>query len=180
MKRDFEPSLFSLHWTSKTLRHIMHERKLFFEHAITYQECIWLVLNACLASFKLVFSFYWTCILTAVYRESWFAKHIFSFTQFFLCMLLAVDVCLAKIYLWVHLWRFLNHGYAWQKRMKAVRIVMKVCIPHTYCTLFHTIVTLNSFFSVLAVPLTNKNLWSMQCSIDTSMKSALGVLPLNH
>jgi hypothetical protein len=41
-------------------------------------------------------------------------------------------------------------------------------------------VALNSFFSVLAVPLTNKNLWSVWCSIETSMKSALGVLPLNH
>lgn len=158
MKRDFEPSLFSLHRTSETLRHIMHERKFFFEHAITYQECIWLVLNAYLASFKLVFSFYWTCTLTAVHVESLFAKQIFSFTQFFRCMLLAVDVCLAKIYLWEHLWRFLNHGYAWQKRVKAGSIVMKVCIFYTYCTLFHTIVALNSFFSVLAVPLTNKNL----------------------
>jgi hypothetical protein len=44
------------------------------------------------------------------------------------------------------------------KRVKAGSIVMKVCIFYTYCTLFHTIVALNSFFSVLAVPLTNKNL----------------------
>lgn len=49
-------------------------------------------------------------------------------------MLLAVDVCLAKIYLWVHLWRFLNHGYAWQKRVKAGLIVMKVCISQYLAT----------------------------------------------
>ena len=32
----------------------------------------------------------------------------------------------------------LNHGYTWEKRVKAGRTVMKVCIHHTYCTLFHT------------------------------------------
>jgi hypothetical protein len=104
-----------------------------------YASRMYLACMECLFRFwTCFFLFYWTCsTLTTVCLE--LAKQSFSVAHFFSCMPLAVGVCLAKIYLWVHLWHLLNPGYAWKKRVKAGRLVMKVyIIPHTYCTLFHT------------------------------------------
>jgi hypothetical protein len=68
------------------------KEKLFFEHANTYWACICLASNACLASFLLVFSH---VVHWQLYAGN-LPSRVSLYCTVFVCMLLAVNVCLAK------------------------------------------------------------------------------------